>query len=494
MASVEVSTNLSPDPMLSAVEDYRGTIVDLDRDLVVRPAMLASARKRLAREMADAGLHPGDRVVLAVGNGPQFIAAWAAVLMRGGSPLLVHADTPASELRRIAERFHARLVASDGAAEAELRAATTSLETLSADSWSRLMWGDFGEAAETTDQTLLHLPGVPLHPTSGTTAQPRVAVRPVVTAIAEAEHYVRTIGVDRSDRLLSMAPMSHAFGHGWYVITPMVTGADVLTMRRFNPALVFRAYQEHSITMVPAVAAMLAVLMFGAGDRLYGTHRRVITGGAPLPDRTALNFERISGTRVRPLYGTTEAGGIAVARADDPRATRGRVGQPFEGVSVEIRPPADAASLGDGRGLVHVRSASVMIGYLNDETIDTSMLPDGWFNTGDLGWVDDDGALHLCGRQAEVINVSGMKVLPSEVEEVISSMAGVAEVKVYSGKTRHGSHHIKAAVVVDEGIDVAAIKTHCEKHLVYYKRPSRITIMDALPRSSGGKIVYDQLP
>jgi acyl-CoA synthetase (AMP-forming)/AMP-acid ligase II len=161
---------------------------------------------------------------------------------------------------------------------------------------------------------------------------------------------------------------------------------------------------------------------------------------------------------------------------------------------VEIRPSTDAPELAEGCGLVHVRSSSVMVGYLNDETIDTSMLPDGWFNTGDLGWLDDEGALHLCGRQAEVINVSGMKVLPSEVEEVIASLPGVAEVKVYAGKTRHGSHHIKAAVVVDNGVDVARIKAHCEQHLVYYKRPSRIIVMDALPRSAGGKILYDRLP
>jgi acyl-coenzyme A synthetase/AMP-(fatty) acid ligase len=385
-------------------------------------------------------------------------------------------------------------VATDSPVEAELQEIAGSLRTLAGESWARILWADFEARFEPVGRPLLHLPGVPLHPTSGTTAEPRVAVRPAATAVAEARHYVRTIGVDAGDRILAMAPMSHAFGHGWYVVTPMVTGASLVSMRRFNAALGFRAYKEQEITLVPAVAAMLAVLMFGAGDRLYGPGRRVITGGAPLPERTALNFERISGTRVRPLYGTTEAGAIAVARADDERAAHGRIGRPFVGVSVAIRTADDAAELGDGRGLVHVRSASVMAGYLRDESIDTSMLPEGWFSTGDLGWLDPEGVLHLCGRQAEVINVSGMKVLPSEVEEVIASMPGVAEVKVYAGKTRHGSHHVKAAVVVDDGVDATQIKAHCEKHLVYYKRPSRIILMDTLPRSSGGKILSDQLP
>ena len=99
-----------------------------------------------------------------------------------------------------------------------------------------------------------------------------------------------------------------------------------------------------------------------------------------------------------------------------------------------------------------------MIGYLSDETLDTSVLDDGWFNTGDLGSMDSDGALSLYGRQAEVINISGMKVLPREVEEVIAALPGVAEVKVYPGRTRHGSLHVKAAVVADNGIDTAQVK------------------------------------
>ena len=95
--------------------------------------------------------------------------------------------------------------------------------------------------------------------------------------------------------------------------------------------------------------------------------------------------------------------------------------------------------MGKGIGLVNVRSGSVMSGYLVNEQLDTSILSDGWFNTGDLGSFDAQGALHLRGRQAEVVNVSGMKVLPSEVEDVIASLPGVKEVKVYSRKSRAGA-------------------------------------------------------
>jgi acyl-CoA synthetase (AMP-forming)/AMP-acid ligase II len=485
---------MSADPILSAVDGYRGSIVDLDRDMVIRPAMFAHGWQSLARRMGEGGLHRGDRVIVAVGNGPQFIAIWAAILAQGGSPLLVHGETPVAELRRIARRFRVRFIATDGAPEAELQAVAKSVQTLCGDSWTRMMWAVLDDRSGLGREPFLQLPGVPLHPTSGTTGEPKLAIRPAACAVAEAKHYVETIGVGCRDRILAMAPMCHAYGYGWYVVTPMVTGADVLTMRRFKSTLVFQRYKEQNITLVPAVAAMLATLTFGAGDRLHAPQRRVITGGAPLPERTAANFERISGVRVRPLYGTTEAGAIAVARPGDPLSRRGRIGLPFDGVEVEIRHADDLQQLAEVYGLVYVRSASLMTGYLKDEKLDTSVLADGWFNTGDLGWIDAEGALHLSGRQAEVINVSGMKVVPSDVEEVITSFPGVVDVKVYSGRTRHGSPYVKAAVVADEGVDIDQIRSHCEKQLVYYERPSQIILVDSLPRSPRGKILMDKLP
>ena len=356
------------------------------------------------------------------------------------------------------------------------------------------MWGDFAAVAGQGAVDILELPGIPLHPTSGTTGQYKVAVRPVSCAIAEVADYVDAFGVGPDDALLALAPMSHAYAHGWCVVTPLVTGANLVSMRRLNTKLVFAACQEHKISIMPAVGSMLDTLLFGAGKRLHDPSRQIITGGAPLSERTATNFEKICGTRVRPLYGTTETAAIAVARTGGPRAIGGYVGPPFKGVSVDIRPGADAAEYGPGIGLVHVRSAGVMLGYLTDEKLDTSVFTDGWFNTGDLGTLGEDGALRLCGRQAEVINLSGMKVLPREVEEVIAALPGVVEVKVYPGKTRHGSLQVRAAVVVDNGLDAAAIKAHCQTQLVYYKQPARVILLDALPKSANGKIARDQLP
>lgn len=486
--------DMSPTDMLAAVDGYQGTIVDLDRCRVVRPHDFAAGWQALARWIREAGLTRGERAIVAVGNGPLFLAAWAAVLAEGGSPLLVHGDTPPAELKRIAQRFHARFAISDAAPPQTFSEIGAQARTLVGDDWLDGTWADFGALSTPADGRYLSLPGVPLHPTSGTTGPPKVAVRPVATALAEVRHYVQTIGIDEGDKLLALTPMSHAYAHGWCVTTPMVTGADLVTMRRFQAKQVFQACKEQGITILPAVASLLNLMMFGAGNRLYDPHRRVFTGGAPLSEHTALNFERISGTRVRPLYGNTETGAITVAREGDALATGGYVGRPFDGVSVQLRPPPDPSRYDSGIGLVHVRSPSVMAGYLMDEQLERSPVADGWFNTGDLGWLDGDGGLHLRGRLAEVINLSGMKVLPSEVEEVIAAMPGVVEVKVYPAKTARGALNVRAAVVAEDGVNVDQIAAHCAKHLVYYKRPARICMLEALPRSPGGKIQRDALP
>ena len=164
------------------------------------------------------------------------------------------------------------------------------------------------------------------------------------------------------------------------------------------------------------------------------------------------------------------------------------------GVEAEVRPHPDGHDLGPGVGMLWIRSSSMMAGYLSPTGIDTNHLIDGWFKTGDLARIDASGSINLKGRDSEVINVSGMKVIPCDVEGVLATMSGVLEVKVYAGTRRSGEQFVKAALVLDDGVDVAAVRHHCEQHLVYYKRPQQFIPLAALPRTPAGKIIRQQLP
>ncbi len=455
---------------------------------------LRREKDRLAVALTRSGLAAGDRVIVALDNGPLFLAALAAIIAQGGSPLLLHGDAPAGELERSARQYHAKFVLCDTSTDDELATIGASCRLAGGPPWSQPHWVIVEAGDAPADDPFPPLPGVPLHPTSGTTGQPKVAARPGPCAMAEAAHYVETIGIDARDLVLCVVPMSHAYGYGMCAMVPMLTGADIALVRRFHPRSVLRALREQPVTVFPAVPAMLDLLLaagLGGTDRVP---RCVLSAGAPLPKRIAVEFKQRLGVAVRPLYGTTETGGIAVAPAAAAPDLVGCVGPSMNGVDVEIRPVADAPGLKEGVGEVHVRSSSLMSGYLTSTGSAGAALAGGWFGTGDLGRLDPQGAIHLVGREKDVINVFGMKVVPSEVESVIAMMPDIEDVKVYPGRHRLGSQVVKAAVVTSATLDLAAIRGHCAKHLAPYKRPERITLVDALPRTPVGKIIQDQLP
>ena len=478
-----------PDVFLNALENYRGRIFLLDDGKTIESGELRDGWTKLIRRFGEFGLTPGDRIVVAIGNGPLFIAVWGAILACGGSPIPVHFETPPPELNRIACRFHAAYIMTDNYGETHMEAAESHAYTLECSSWGRIVWTDvYCDGRNPGRDADLFLPGIPLHPTSGTTGLPKLAARPMRTAVAEVVNYAKTFGFEADDTVLGTTPMSHAFAHGFCVIGPIITGADLAVMRKFQPNLVAGACRDLNITIIAAVAGVLDTLLFMGGTALKTSTRKIFSGAGPLSERTARQFQRITGITPRPLLGSTETGGIAVA-GENEICTDGRVGRLFEGVAVRMQP----YNVSDREiSLIQVRSESLMLGYLIDETLDTSSLASGWFSTGDLGHVDVYGSLFIRGRAAEVVNVSGMKVLPREVEEVILSLKNVREVKVFGHKNRSGSYQVHAAVVGDR-LSVEDIRKHCREQLVYYKRPAKIILLAAIPKNANGKVMLAEL-
>lgn len=490
--TIAQSDVLSPAPILEAVERYQGTIVDLDTSQVISPGEFSQAREALAIALRQAGLASGDRVMLAVSNGPLFIATLTAILACEGSPLLVHYKTPPAELLRYARRFGVRFLACEPSEEAAVSDITSFNTRIRLADIAALCWGSFDESQISFQGPVLR--GVPLHPTSGSTGLPKVALRPGFAALEEARHYVATMDIDGDDTIVAIPPMSHAYGYGMCVMVPLLSGANIISTSRFSAKLLHRAIKEFSPSILPMVPTMLELLAAFEGGIDLRQIRRVLTAGSMLPQRTAELFRTKTGITACPLYGTTETGGISVATAADGRDIDGRVGPPMDGVGVEVRRPDDSADLGTDTAKLFVRSTSQMTGYLDEQGRITNPTSEGWFETGDLARFDDDGTIHLRGRDSEVLNVFGLKVVPCEVEEAITLLPGVLEVKVYAGQHRWGTQVVKAAVAVQGNLSAADIREHCERHLVYYKRPLEITLVDALPRTATGKINREQLP
>lgn len=483
---------MSDDAILTAIDSYRGTMIDLDEQVSVEPSELASARATLISGLRKVGLQSGDRVAMAVGNGPRFVVALTSIIEAGGSPLLLHPDTPPAEIGRVAQLWQTRGTLTDGQPDA-LQSVAAKTAALGDDSWNHYAWGDQQDSLS-ADVQFPSLPGVPLHPTSGTTGEPKIAVRPAAAAVAEAEHYIDTIGIDSKDTILTVAPMSHAYAYGCCVMNSLVAGCNLISMRRFNPRLVENAFAAYPVTILPAVPAMVDLMVLGRGIRWETPPRRLLTAGAPLGIRTAQEARKKLLVAIRPLYGTTETGGISVAMDAD-EEIGACVGPAMKGVESRLRLlPQEEEGIDDGLGILEVRSSSMMSGYLRPEGVDDSLINDGWFSTEDLAWLGEGDAINLRGRQSDMINVFGMKVVPSEVEDVIGAFPGVLDVKVYAGRHRSGSQLVKAAIAAEETFDIAELRAHCENQLVHYKRPEVMTRLDQLPRSPAGKIIKDQLP
>lgn len=490
----ENNRDLTPKTLLDLFENYAGSYHDLDRDLKLDGAQLRAARDALIAGLGHRQVRSGARVLLALGNGPGFISAFIAVLSVGGSPVLVHVDTPPAEIVRLSSAYDAHFALCDAWTENDLSPVSESVSDLQFAPDAHLTLAKVRQPSGEEPRRLPAIVGMPLHPTSGTTGIPKLAARHGIAAIAEARHYQQAMGIGPEDTILCVVPMSHAYGFGTSAIMPLTSGASLISSRRFQPHAVFRTLRNYSITTFPAVPAMLHLLLVASRGPIEGLPRRVLSAGAPLAEHTAREFFEKNGQTAWSLYGSTETGGICVDVEAPPDAAPGSVGPKLDPVSVEIIPLPDSSDWKPGIGRISIKSPSMMAGYLTPEGIDASTIHEGWFQTGDLGFIDPAGRVHLVGRESEVVNVFGMKVIPSEVESVIRDFPGVTDVKVYAGQHRSGSQIVKAAVAGPASLDLAGLREHCAAHLVAYKRPEIIIPVEALPRTPTGKIIKEQLP
>jgi acyl-coenzyme A synthetase/AMP-(fatty) acid ligase len=468
------AAELTAAPILDLFERYSGRFVDLDSGESVDGAQMRRQRDLLKADLKAAGLSVGDRVVFCIGNGSRFPVSLAAALEIGASPILTYAGTTGPELLRMAGAWGAAWLLTDDPAATDAAPA----------------WLDCGvglRLAPMPGQAERSLVGVPLHPTSGTTGLPKLALRPGPAAVAEAAHYTDTMRIGAGDRILCVTPMSHAYAYGMAVMVPLLTGADVIAMRGFNPRVAGRALAENQVTIFATVPAMLPPLQRG-GWRGAPKLRLLLTAGAPLPPDVMRSFAAETGIEPCPLFGTTETGGISVAVEN---ARTGSVGRAMAGVEARLLPSQIAT---DGVGHLEIRSSSMMAGYLTADGIIPGTDADRWFATGDLARIAPDGAIDLHGRVGDVINVMGHKVMPGEVETVIKSMQEVADVKVYAGRHHSGADIVAAAILPASPLDESSVRRHCEAQLAAFKRPSRIFILDAMPRTPSGKIVVRDLP
>jgi malonyl-CoA/methylmalonyl-CoA synthetase len=433
---------------------------------------------RLARALGAAGVGPGDRVVVQLPKSPVVVLLYLACV-RAGAVLvpLNPAYTAAETAALLADAEPALVVGgpADAGAGADLLggAGTT---------------GSAASASTSFDSVENHPVGpedlAAILYTSGTTGRPKGALLSHRALASNAVALHRAWGFRPEDVLLHALPLFHT--HGLFVAlnTALVNGTGVVLLARFDV--------DDVLAHLPGCTVFMGVPTFYtrllADPRLDAARCRSVRlftcGSAPLSASTHAEFRARTGHAIVERYGLTETNILTSNPLDHPRP--GTVGMPLPGTEVRVQ------SAPGGVGPVLARGPGLASGYRNQpEAWDHDHTPDGWFDTGDLGSFDRDGYLRLVGRSKDLIISGGLNVYPSQVEEVLDSLPGVAESAVI-GLPDPDFGEVVVAVVVTDGtdshLDVEALRMACRERLASFKVPKRVHQVAALPRNAMGKV------
>lgn len=429
---------------------------------------VAALARAAGRRLADARLAPGSIVGLAAANGPGFLASLVALRQAGLAALLLDAQTPGAEARRVLAAL---------GAPALLRAPGW---PAGPDDWSLQVAGE----ADTPVLSPLPPDTAVVKLTSGSTGAPRGIAAIAEALLADDEALTATMGLTAEDRLLTAIPLSHSYGLSSLALPALVRGA-VLALpdaaEGYDPIL---TAERTGATFFPTVPAYLDALVRRSDPpRLPSSLRLVTTAGAPLSAATSARFRESFGLPVHVFYGSSECGGICYDR-EGGAAERGTVGAPVEGVTITLE-PVDGPPCPEGGGRVVVASPAVSSGYLPEAD---DRLRDGRFLAGDLAlW--RHGELALQGRVDDLVNIKGKKVNPREVETILAALAGVDEASVLGLAVPGRGELLRAVIACRPGsLTAEAVVAWCREHLSAHKVPRSVILVEALPRNARGKL------
>ncbi|CAM06112.1 long-chain acyl-CoA synthetase [Saccharopolyspora erythraea NRRL 2338] len=438
-----------------------------------------------ARRLLAAGVAPGDRVAIRLPTGVAFCVALFGVLRAGGVVVPLPTSSPGPELARIvADSGAGVLIADQDAVDgAEARVLPPPELTLSAkpDPVSVRTRGD--------DLAVLSY-------TSGTSGPPRAAMLSHRALLANARQCgkLRPMPVNAADRVLLALPLFHVYGLGPGLLQVASVGATAVLLPRFDAEEALDAIVRLRVTTVVGVPPMYAAWLGLPSDRLregMATVRLLTSGAAPLGPEVAAAVRAATGLDVFEGYGLTETGPVVTTTLAGGHAKPGSVGRPLPGVELRLV-DSDGMPLAeddDGdTGRVSVRGPNLFSGYWPDGEHGPDA--DGWFRTGDVGYLDSDGDLHLVDRASDLIIVNGFNVYPHEVEHVLLELDGVVEAAVVGVPDGGTGEAVKAVVVQADGAGLSAadVREHCAARVAKFKVPAVVEFAESLPHSPTGKV------
>lgn len=455
-------------------------IHDPDLGWLTRGDLDRESRWRAGR-LAALGLSSGDRVLLSARSSADLVLAYVAALRLGLVVIPTNTAYGPRELEHVVGDARPRAAIVDAPATRDalaglavgpdaLRLLAPSLDL------------DDGPVPE-LDRARPEDPALICY-TSGTTGRPKGAVLSHANALASAEGLRLAWRWTGADRLVLCLPLFHMHGLGVGLHGTLHNGASAVLQRGFDPDAVFDAIAAHDPTLFFGVPTMYHRFAGHPDVARLAALRLCVAGSAALPASLHAEIERATGQRVLERYGMTETL-MLVSNPHDHERRAGTVGFPLPGV--ELRLEGEPAE-------IQVRGPNVFAGYW--ERPDANALAftaDGWFRTGDLGAIDDDGYVSIVGRAKELIISGGYNVYPREIEDVLRTLDGIDDAAVVGEPSEEWGERVVAYVVADEAPDVDALRDAIGDRLAAFKHPRAVHRVDALPRNALGKVQKHRL-
>jgi len=470
----------------------------------------ASRAARVGAHLLAAGLAPGDRVVIFMRNHPRYLELMFGAWWAGLVVVPVNAKLHIKEVQWIVDNSAARwaFVTSDVAPDS---AALTGLDgVMDAESAACTAWLEAGEALPAIEERAA-TDTAWLFYTSGTTGRPKGVMITHRNLMTMGLTYFNDVDpIDAGDAIAYAAPMSH--GAGIYAIPHLMAGARhvVPASGGFDAAELFalgRQLGPLSLFAAPTIVKRIVDGAEAAGlspQQCGQSFKTIVYGGAPMYAADIQRALRVMGPRFVQIYGQGESPmvGTALSRAHLADAGHPRHAERLASVGVAQTPVRIRVSGPSGEplppgevGEVLIQGDSVMAGYWRNPEATAAALRDGWLWTGDMGALDADGFLTLKDRSKDLIISGGSNIYPREVEEVLLTAPGVAEVAVVGAPDPEWGEIVVAFVVPLPGavLDSKALDAFCLDQIARFKRPKRYEIVDALPKNNYGKVLKTAL-
>lgn len=449
--------------------------------------------ERLAAGFANRGIGRGDVVALLIPNSPDIFAVSHALFAIGAIAMPLGLTATRAELAALAGKTGLSAVVAAPAyrapAEALIADVSPAVPLFVASDLASI------EAAPMQRPVLPGATPALYLFSSGSTGLPKVVPHTHAEILADGSRTSGAWDLRPDDVVLNILPPNFAMGFLMGVIDTVSRGATTFYWSDPLPLALSRrklleAMAAQRVTLIGLVPAMYDIIAGQSGD--FELKLRIaFSGGAALKRSTFDAVKARFGITLRQAYGSTEA--IMVSHNDDPdpELSWGTVGRPAGDAKVRIAPMD--TGLGDDVGELLIRSSSLMQGYLDDPAANAQAFDDGWFRSGDLASLDEDGRITIRGRSKLLIEVSGYKIDPIEVEDALAAHPAVAELAVLGVPDARNGNKLRAYVVRKDKVSEDEIVRYARTRLSSQKVPTEIAFLDALPRSPTGKLLRAKL-